>query len=227
MDKANDMLEDLKPCPLCLSLNSYLFYISTRKNLERKYYKCDVCFMIFVPRKFHISPTQQKLRYLEHENDINNQDYRSFLSPVVKAILPNIKVGDTGLDYGSGPGPALAQMLSDSGMIMSIYDIYFNRDPIVLNEKYDFITCTETVEHFVEPYCDFEKMIALIKPKGVLAIMTSILYKDIDFENWYYNLDPTHVSFYTPDTIGWIANKWELDLHSPSRNIFILHKKNN
>ena len=225
LNKKYGYLKNSELCPLCLNSDAHILYISKRKNLERNYYKCNLCFLVFVPDYFHISPDKQKLRYLEHENDINSEGYKSFLFPVLECILPNISLGDKGLDYGSGPGPALAHMLISEGMMMDTYDIYFNNDLSIFNKQYDFITCTETIEHFVNPNSDFDKMISLLKPKGHIAIMTSILYEDIDFENWYYRLDPTHVSFYTPHTMDWIANKWALNITSPRNNIYILNKR--
>ena len=211
-------------CPLCLSQSFYLIYISTRKNLERSYYKCELCFLVFVPKEFHISFAGQRKRYLEHENDINNEDYKSFLLPVVEVLLPQIKKKYKGLDYGAGPGPALANMLLDQGMDMDVYDIHFFSDSTILSKEYDFITATETIEHFDKPYNDFQNMISLLKPNGILTIMTSILYDNVDFENWYYRMDPTHVAFYTPSTLEWISLNWNLKIEFPKKNICMFFK---
>ena len=211
-------------CPLCLNQTSYLLYISTRKNLERSYYKCKLCFLVFVPKEFHISFERQKKRYLEHKNDINNEDYKSFLLPVVEVLLPKIKIKDKGLDYGAGPGPALAHMLVNQGMDMDVYDIHFFNDSTILNKEYDFITATETIEHFDKPYNDFKNMTSLLKPNGILTIMTSILYDNVDFENWYYRMDPTHVAFYTPGTLEWISFNWNFKIEFPKNNICMFFK---
>lgn len=42
--------------------------------------------------------------------------------------------------------------------------------------------------------------------------MTLLLREDVDFTTWYYVRDPTHVAFYRPRTLGWIAARfgWSL-----------------
>ena len=81
LNKKYGYLKNSELCPLCLNSDAHILYISKRKNLERNYYKCNLCFLVFVPDYFHISPDKQKLRYLEHENDINSEGYKSFLFP--------------------------------------------------------------------------------------------------------------------------------------------------
>ena len=51
----------------------------------------------------------------------------------------------SGLDFGAGPGPALAAMMSEDGFDVAIYDPFFQPDAEALQRKYDFITSTETV----------------------------------------------------------------------------------
>ena len=36
--------------------------------------------------------------------------------------------------------------------------------------------------------------------------MTLIYHKGIDFENWFYKNDPTHVFLYQKETFHWIKN---------------------
>ena len=53
-----------------------------------------------------------------------------------------------GLDYGCGPGPALAHMLREAGHDVALFDPFFAPDPAPFNRTYDFVTCTEVAEHF-------------------------------------------------------------------------------
>lgn len=217
-------ISDSQSCPLCFNTQTQLFHRSTRVNLERDYLSCDVCSLIFVPEKYHLSPIHELDRYLEHNNDVEDADYRKFLSQMTKEVVPRIGNNKIGLDYGAGPGPALAMMLEDLGHEMHLYDKYFHPHQIVLEKKYDFIVCTETVEHFSNPLHDFDTIYSLILQGGLFGIMTSILYDDINFADWYYRLDPTHVAFYRPKTMHWISQRWNWDLLVPSRNVCIFRK---
>ena len=59
-------------------------------------------------------------------------------------------VADTGLDFGCGHGPASSRHApqADGFSNVSLYDPFFFPDTEALTRTYDFITCTETAEHF-------------------------------------------------------------------------------
>ncbi len=118
----------------------------------------------------------ERARYETHENDPEDAGYRGFLdrlaAPLMERVVAEIPSGAEGLDFGSGPGPTLSIMLEERGMRMSLYDPFFAPDRSVLERTYDFVTCTETVEHLFEPRREFERFDRLVRPGGWLAIMT-------------------------------------------------------
>ena len=61
-----------KKCSLCESLNVVILYVSQNKFFNKIYYHCEECDLVFLPTTFHLNLTEQKERYLEHNNDINN-----------------------------------------------------------------------------------------------------------------------------------------------------------
>jgi len=212
-------------CPLCMTEQPIFFYQSNRVNLVRDFLQCTNCQLVFVPSRFHLSAAQQKYRYLEHNNDPMDSGYRDFLSRLMAPLLPLLKEGDTGLDFGCGPGPALAEMLKESGYEMDLYDPLFQDNDSTLKNTYDFVTCTETIEHFIHPASDFVLLDSVLKNGGVVGIMTSILYEEVLFEDWYYKLDPTHVSFYTPSTMEWISDHFNWIIKSTHKNLYFFIKQ--
>ena len=94
----------------------------------------------------------------------------------------------------------------------------------VLSEQYDFITCTETAEHFYDPFKEFNTLNDLLKPGGWLGVMTSFLTSDEMFENWYYRRDPTHVTFYCEKTFQVIASQRNWKCEIKSKDIVLLQK---
>ena len=106
-----------------------------------------------------------------------------------------------------------------------MFDKFFANDEIVLEENYDFVVCSETVEHFENIRFEFDRLHKLLKPNGVLGIMTSIFYEDIEFSDWYYKLDPTHIAFYSPETLKFIEEIWDWDIILNTKNIMIFKKK--
>ncbi len=52
--------------------------------------------------------------------------------------------------------------------------------------------------------------------------MTKIYDKSIIFEDWYYRKDPTHVAFYSKQTLETIADMmdWKCEIHSDNVVLF-------
>jgi hypothetical protein len=204
-------------CPLCAGT-----LISNFAELDRRYLECADCRLVFVSRADLPDRTRERQQYLFHENRVDDPRYRLFLARLwdpLKARLAN--TAQTALDYGAGPGPALAAMMEESGLSVSIYDPFFAPDESVLDHRYDVITCTETAEHFHQPSRDFHRLAQMIAPGGMLGLMTTLLEDDVDFENWHYRRDVTHVSFYRKRTIDFIAGKYGLRLRRPSATVFL------
>ena len=192
--------------------------------MERDFFHCGNCDMVFVPRNFHLTIDAQLERYLSHNNDPSDPEYRKFLARLSDAILPSLKEGAQGLDFGAGPGPALAIMLREKNMIVDIWDPLFFSDKSVLNHIYDFITCTETAEHFSDPAKEFTLINSMLQPTGTLGVMTGMIESWDDFPDWYYHRDPTHICFYSKQTMVWISEYFSWKLKFPVPNVTLFHK---
>ncbi len=164
----------------------------------------------------------ERAHYLTHENDPDDPRYRAFLSRLATPLLKRLSPGLSGLDYGCGPGPALAAMLREAGHSVTLYDPFFAADATVLAGRYDFITCTEVVEHFHEPAREFRQLDGLLRPGGWLAVMTMFQTDDARFANWHYRKDPTHVVFYREATMRTLAADlaWHCEIPAPNVALF-------
>ena len=214
----------IAPCPLCRSQKTVLLFTTRDEASGRDFHHCSTCDLAFVPRQFHLTERAEKERYLQHNNDPDDQDYRSFLSRLFDPLSDRLKPGATGLDYGAGPGPALAAMMREAGFDVRIYDPFFYRDGSVLETTYDFITCSEVAEHFSDPRAEFERFQALLKPRGWLGVMTGMLDGWREFPGWYYHRDPTHVAFYSRRTMDWIGALLGWRVCLPGRNVALFQK---
>jgi ubiquinone/menaquinone biosynthesis C-methylase UbiE len=115
-------------------------------------------------------------------------------------------------------------MLGERGYSMDIYDPIFAPDEGVFDRSYDFVTCTEVVEHFAEPRREFDRLDRLVRPGGRVAIMTEVLAPGRDFETWRYARDPTHLCFYRSASIEWVAAHFGWSLEVPHPNVAIYLK---
>jgi 2-polyprenyl-3-methyl-5-hydroxy-6-metoxy-1,4-benzoquinol methylase len=77
----------------------------------------------------------EKSRYQFHENRITNLGYVKFLNQAIEPALNYLSPGSTGLDFGCGPGPVLAELLAGMGFYMYIIDPYFFPDLQAWNES--------------------------------------------------------------------------------------------
>ena len=135
-------------CPVCQSDEIGIFCTVRDGDIEKQYYKCDRCQARFIDREHLPSRADEHAHYLHHENHVEDPGYRKFLQKLCQPLMSRLNPASKGLDYGCGPGPALAAMLQEAGHHLSLYDPYFYPDKKVLAESYDFITCTETAAAF-------------------------------------------------------------------------------
>ena len=191
---------------------------------EKIYWKCRNCLFIFLDPKFRLSPSEEKDRYKQHNNDIYDVNYRLFLSKLFKPLQGKLQDGAKGLDFGCGPGPALAEMFKEEGHQVDLYDPFFFNNEIVFKKAYDFITCTETIEHFFEPVKEFKRIDEMLVKESFLGIMTTFLTDEKDFGQWYYRKDPTHVAFYRPETFEVIASMMDWTYEIPEKNVVLFKK---
>ena len=161
---------------------------------------------------------EERSRYETHENDPEDPRYRAFLDRLAAPLRSRLTEGMRGLDVGSGPGPTLSVMLTESGFPTEIWDPFFAPDPAPLSRRWDFVTCTETVEHFHDPARDWQRLFGLLRPGGWLAVMTE-LYGETPLEEWWYARDPTHVSLHRDRTLEWIAKRWDAALERPAPTV--------
>jgi hypothetical protein len=183
-----------------------------------------VCRLVFVPPSQFLSAEDEKKRYDLHQNSLDNADYRRFLGRLFIPLNQRLAPGSSGLDFGSGPGPALPRMFEEAGHSMVIFDQYYEHAPAALDLKYDFITASEVVEHLREPRKALDRLWACLTCGGWLGIMTKFTADHAAFPRWYYKNDLTHVCFFSRETFLWLAAAWNADLIFPDDDVALLRK---
>jgi len=192
-------------CPLCAAAGR-LFYADPRT--ERAYGVCPRCSLHYMSPTDRLSLSQEATHYRLHNNDVTDLRYQAFVRPLYDEVRRHFPPGAVGLDFGAGPGPALAEMLRRDGYDVSLYDpIYWPNAAALAVGRYDFIVASEVVEHFYHPRDEFIRLRTLLKEGGMLAVMTLFLAPEITFADWHYRRDPTHVVFYSPESLMWIKDQ--------------------
>lgn len=205
-------------CPLCF-FTSNLFYQD-----EKRYFRCPECDAIFLDPSQRQSYDEEKQRYELHQNDVEDLGYQKFVSPIANAIQKDFLIHSQGLDFGAGTGPVLSKMLQDKGYTVNLYDPFFHNNKYALQQTYDFIGSCEVIEHFYNPRSEFALLYNLLNKNGKLYLMTELYNDGIDFANWYYRKDPTHVFFYTVSTFQWIQSRFQFINVSIDKRLIIFSK---
>ncbi len=211
-------MTDSTHCPLCNATRSQHFFADARRTFLR----CSVCALVFVPPRFHLSAADERAEYDKHENDVEDMGYRKFLSRLFIPLNKTLAEASQGLDFGCGQGPALAAMLRDVGHEVSLYDSFYQPDNAALTRRYDFICATEVVEHLHQPGSELARLWSLLKPGGVLGIMTKLVRDREAFAGWHYKNDPTHVCFFSEQTWRWWASEQGAQLEVIGADVILL-----
>ncbi|WP_261816422.1 class I SAM-dependent methyltransferase [Vibrio gallicus] len=209
-------------CPLCNESDIQFYW----EDKRRQYLQCQCCKLVFVEPSQRLSSEQEKAIYDQHENSPNDEGYRRFLSRIADPLGERIGENKHGLDFGCGPGPALAMMMREQGHLVDLFDLYYYPEIEVLDNRYDFVTATEVIEHLYQPNEVWQQWLKLLKPGAWLGLMTKLV-RDVEaFSTWHYKNDQTHVLFFSRATFEYLAERDNLELEFIGNDVILLRKSN-
>lgn len=208
-------------CSLCGCKKAAKHYNAQQRN----YIQCSDCGLILMEPKSHLSFEQEGQHYLTHQNDRENLGYVSFLNQLLLPFSELLTPGANVLDYGSGPGPVAAELMRESGFVVSCYDPHFAKDQGPLSDTYQGVISTEVVEHFRNPAEEFARIDKLLQPGGYLGLMTLLFLESEDFENWWYIRDLTHCVFYQEKTLEYLSSLYSWSIVYNDRERVVIFRK--
>lgn len=207
-------------CPLCACAAPEAFH----EDRRRPYLRCTRCALVFVPPAHYLDRVRERAEYDLHQNAVDDPGYRRFLGRLYQPLVARLAPGSRGLDFGCGPGPALATMLREAGFAVSLYDVFYHPEEAALAGSYDFICATEVVEHLHRPGPELDRLWGLLRPGGVLGVMTKLVRDREAFANWHYKNDPTHVCFFSQATWRWWASRHGAGLVFEGADVILLDR---
>ena len=192
-------------CKLCN--NTVMSINDTRNNWEFSH--CKKCEFIFKNSSDFVTSEDELKQYNNHNNTMDSPGYvemfERFMATTFNDYIDEIQ---NVLEFGSGPGPVLSELLKQRGLKVDIYDKYFSPEKVYEGKKYDLITSTEVIEHVDDPKGLFKFFSDHIKSDGYLALMTQFHTNNAqEFKKWWYKNDPTHICFFRPHTFEVLAEQ--------------------
>jgi len=215
------MAATLSFCSLCACKHEPAHFHS---DLKRNYFRCSECYLIQIPPAQRLSQEAEKSEYDKHQNSPEDPGYRKFLSRLFNPLNERLKAGGHGLDFGCGSGPTLSIMFEEVGHKMSLFDPFYAPEKQIFQMRYDFITASEVVEHLHSPAKELQRLWSILNPGGWLGIMTKLALEQAAFSRWHYKNDPTHVCFFSDNTMRWLARKWQTNYVKIGADVALFQK---
>lgn len=196
-------------CPLCDGPAT-----GFHEDQHGRFHQCPACALVFRDAAQRLTTEAEVARYREHMNALDDQRYLDFLDRLATPLAQRLEPGARGLDYGCGPVPAMALLLERRGFPTASWDPHFRPEASLLDATYDFVACSEVLEHIPAPREALDTFARLLRRGGLLGIMTQFRDEARSFDSWWYRRDPTHVCLYSPETMRWIARdlRWDVEL---------------
>ena len=214
-------------CKICNHKIKNIFTAKILNKYDVKYYYCDHCGFLQTEEPYWLKEAYSNSISITDTGIMSRNIGSSKITAVVLYFL--FKKFGKFLDYGGGYG-IFTRLMRDIG-----FDFYWH-DPhstnllargfeiISKNCKYELVTAFEVFEHFAEPIKEIESMLQF---SGSILFLTELSPSTLPKpgEWWYYALESgQHISFYSYRTLKYIAQKYNMNLCSNSKNYHLFTK---
>jgi len=215
-------------CKICGARSEPVFKAKVLNKYLVDYYFCDECGFLQTQKPFWLS---EAYRQVINDSDCGilsrNLEYRRISSTVLFFLFGRARQF---LDYGGGYG-IFTRLMRDVGFDFYWHDKYACN---LISKGFEWpegmwdielVTAFELIEHLEYPLLELEKIFIISRN---ILFSTFLLPDPVPHANdwWYYNPHHgQHISFYSLKTLGFIAKKYRLYLHSNKRDLHLFTTK--
>lgn len=214
-------------CKVCSAKSENVFSAKILHKYDIDYYHCSNCGFLQTEEPYWLIESYDSAISIEDTGLLKrNLALAKTTSVIIRSFFNK---GGAFLDYAGGYG-IFVRLMRDIGFAFYWSDQFaqnllargfdFNGD-----EKIELITAFECFEHFNNPITEIEKM---------LHISNNVLFSTRVYNGkppqpdswWYYSLNSgQHISFYSVNTLKFIADKYKLYLNTDNKSLHLLSKK--
>jgi hypothetical protein len=213
-------------CKICEGEAKLAQKLTLRGKYEASYGRCDNCGFLFIDNPTWLKEAYEEPINISDTGYVSRNVYLSKKTLLLFSLLFGTK--HTYLDYAGGYG-ILTRLMRDYGLNFLHHDKYtpnlFAKGFEYKNEKkIKAISCFECFEHLSSPIKEIGEIFEI---SSNILFSTRIPPKEMPDKNWeYYGIEHgQHVSFYSLETLQFLAKKFNKNLCSDSKNIHLLTDK--
>jgi len=215
-------------CKICTTQAKKVFSARVMNKYDVEYFRCDNCEYLFTENPYWLDEAYERTINISDTGIIlRNQHFTKLLSPVIYLLFDKEKKY---VDYAGGYG-LFTRMMRDVGFNFYWHDPYCENlfsagfEINIKNENhFELISAFEVFEHLIDPVDEIKKMLQL---SNTIIFSTEILPKSVPKPDdwWYYAFEHgQHISFYSLQTLNFLAKKFGLNLYA-SADLFIMTKR--
>lgn len=214
-------------CKICKKENNSLFTAKILNKYKVQYYYCEKCGFLQTEEPYWLDEAYRESINISDTGMMSrNLNLAKNTTNVINIFFDR---SAKFLDFAGGYG-IFTRLMRDIG-----FDFYWNdkysenlvarKFEYASNENYELLTSFESFEHFDNPIDEIENMLKISKN---IFFSTELFYgKPPTTSEWgYYGLNHgQHISFYSLNTLHFIANKYNLNLYSNGKTIHLMTEK--
>ena len=218
-------------CKICKYIAEQFTTAKIMDKYQINYFKCPHCGFIQTEEPIWLEEAYKESINITDTGILKRNQVLANFSTIIISLFFNKK--NKFLDYAGGYG-IFTRMMRDIG-IDFYWDDKYSQNLLArgfeYNEKdtYELLTSFESFEHLTNPIESIENMLQI--SNNILLSTTLIPKKKPLADEWeYYGLEHgQHISFYSLETMEFIAKKYNLYFYTNRKNIhlFTVKKINN
>ena len=214
-------------CKICNSDSSYTFTAKVLKKYDVKYFHCRSCGFLQTEEPYWLKESYSSVIGTGDTGIMKRN--RTFIKRT--SVLLRFLFDKNGryLDYAGGHG-IFTRAMRDIGFNYFWSDkyaenLYAHGFEYNGSDKINLVTAFECFEHFENPVEDINNIIDI--SRNILFSTRTFTGSPPDSQKWwYYSLDDgQHISFYSTQTLQFLASKHNLNLCTDNKSFHLLSEK--